>query len=92
MARADGIVPIVKVAPKHIAAAIRQVQVAMDLTDYQAHVNVAAHLGNDLTLPEQCYAWMMAAMLIAATTEIDSMALRALQTSIWKGEQDVLFW
>ncbi len=92
MANRDRVQPVIQVAPKYVAKAIAQVREALDRADYSAPVIVAPTLGGNITIVEQCYAWMMAAMAIADLTEIDSMTLRSLQNDIWRGEQDVLFW
>jgi hypothetical protein len=83
--------PAIRVPPEAIAQAVAAVASVLDLTEYPAEVLASAYLSSALGVVEQGYAWMMAAILIADVCEIDGMTLRALQTSIWKGCQDVLF-
>jgi hypothetical protein len=83
--------PAIRVPPEAIAQAIAAVASVLDLTEYPAEVLASAYLSSALGTVEQGYAWMMAAILIADVCEIDGMTLRTLQTSIWKGCQDVLF-
>jgi hypothetical protein len=86
------VLPIIQIEPKYIAKAIAQVRESLDHADYNGDTYAGIALGGNICLVEQCYAWMMAAILLAHTAEMDSMTLRSLQTSIWKGEQDALFW
>lgn len=90
--RSNHLSPAVKVRPEAIAQAIDSVRAALDATDYHADTVVSAYLSSATSLPEQAYAWMMAAILIADIADVDSMVLRHLQTSIWRGTQDALWY
>jgi hypothetical protein len=83
--------PAVKVPPEAIAQAIASVASVLDIADYPSEVLCSAYLSAAGGTVEQGYAWMMAAILIADTCEIDGMTLRTLQNKVWKGCQDVLF-
>jgi hypothetical protein len=83
--------PAVQVSPELIASAIRQIRGCMDAGEYGMDVVASAYLMPNSTVIEQSYAWMMAAMLIAHTTNVDSMTLRSLENSIWKGTQGAIF-
>jgi hypothetical protein len=89
--RKDHVMPAVRVSPRVIAQAVAVVCKVLDFTDYDVDFVVSAHLTHASPGPEQAYAWMMAAILIADVAEVDSMTLRELQNSIYKGSQNALF-
>ena len=84
--------PAIKVSPAAIHQAISQVAQVLDLADYHADSVISAYLTAADSLPEQAYAWMMTAILIADIAEVDSMTLRSLQNTIHKGTQDALWY
>jgi hypothetical protein len=83
--------PAIRVRPEVIATAIAQVREILDAAEECPDVVASAYIHYANNAIEQGYAWMMAAILIAQTAEVDSMTLRNLQTRIWKGSQDVIF-
>ena len=83
----------VQQAHEHEMIARALLRVGRLLDDAEAGKRVEAHpvLNPDDGWDRTATAWMIAAILIADRTEIDSMTLTAMAASVFKGEQDALF-
>jgi len=88
--RQNHIVTLKPINQELTAKALRKIAYALDQADEHVGTYMGFALSDSEDIAEVGIAWMWAALLIADTREVDSVTLRSLANSIFKGVQGEL--